>query len=140
MPFQIETPPLQVQPAVCAMTGIIEDEYFVRIFMGDALWGSIVLSKTAIEEIGKAVNLVRKSKRVETLERIKADQDAMGPSIAMLIDKLAALGPVTDLLQTLDTHVESLNRLTESVSAELTKPTESIESESATASKSTTKP
>jgi hypothetical protein len=50
--YQRESVP-NTQPAACSLTGIVEDEWYVRLFTKDAKRGSILLSAKIFDEIAR---------------------------------------------------------------------------------------
>lgn len=129
MRYTVETRPTQ-QPAVCALLGVHEDEWFVRIPAMDALWGTFLLSKTGFEEICKERGYVKKTRRVELLEELRQAQNDLGPYISMLLTELDKLNSVGVLLETVSTFTENIAGITERISAEISAKQSSIKSDS----------
>lgn len=117
MNYTIEQRP-QSQPGACCLTGIHEDPGgFIRIVTSDAFLGSLVISKTAFDQLARELGYVPDNSQVSLLREIKELQDALGPVIADIDSKLNVVrDPVLGLseaLRGIKELVGSVDRLSE---------------------------
>ncbi len=88
MNYVVEQRP-QSQPAACCMMGIHEDEWFIRIMTPDAFTGSLLISKTAFEQMAREQGFVPADHNTKKLRELKERQDDLGPLLSDLLDGLS---------------------------------------------------
>lgn len=88
MNYVIEQRP-QTQPAACCMMGIHEDEWFIRLMTPDAFSGSLLISKTAFEQMAREQGFVPANKNNQLLRELKERQNELAPLLSDLLDGLS---------------------------------------------------
>lgn len=118
MRYTVEQKP-QIQPAACSMLGIHEDDWFVRIPISTSMYNTILLSKTAFEEIAKERGYVKRTKRVELLEELSIKQDELAPTLRYVLDELSTFDNAIQGIQALRDHADRIGSILEGITGEL---------------------
>lgn len=97
MNYNIEQRP-QSQPGACCLTGIHEDEWFIRLHTADAFTGSLIISKTAFEQLARELGFVPEGKLDRDLKEVREFQDGLAANLADLSSRVdLALSPLLNL-------------------------------------------
>lgn len=94
MNYTIEQRP-QHQPAVCFLLGIHQDEWFIRFQCPDAIFNSVLMSKTAFEQVCLELGYVPEDASTKHLRELRTKQNELAPLLVDLRDQLARI--TTDL-------------------------------------------
>jgi len=81
--YERETVP-QKQPAACSLSGIVEDEWYVRLYTKDAKRGSILIAGKIFDEIAKHLGYSQ-----DTSKELRNKISDLAPSLDSLVGELA---------------------------------------------------
>lgn len=101
MNYTIEQRP-QRQPGACCLTGIHEDEWFLRLNTSDAFHGSLIISRTAFVQLAEELGFVPVGKTDRQIQEIRELQNALDHNLADISVRLSsALTPLLGLQEVL---------------------------------------
>ena len=119
MNYTIEQRP-QSQPGSCCLTGIHEDEWFIRLHTADAFTGSLIISKTAFDQLAREQGYVPANHTDQKIREIKELQDALAPILADIDARTriatAPLVALSDAIQGIQTLARAIERFDPPVS------------------------